>query len=175
MHGIVFSELKKFVDKNYGINIWPVLLSASGLNGKAYQPNLPYPDVELIEIVRQACILTELPKDSLLEAFGKFIVPDLIAVFKYTINSSWKTLDLIENVETVIHKAVRLNNKGAQPPKLKVSRVSANLIEILYQSPRKMEHLGVGIIKGIAEHYNEKVHVNFRALTTETSVITVKV
>jgi hypothetical protein len=174
MHGIVFAELKKFVDTNYDHSVWLELLSASGLNGRTYLPNLPYPDEELVEIVSQACIRTGASKETLLESFGRFIVPDLLAIFKYTINPTWKTLDLIENVENVIHKAVRINNKGATPPMLKVSRVSKSLIEIVYQSPRKMEHLGVGIIKGIGHYFNEKVDVSIRTLAPETSLISIR-
>ena len=173
MHGIVFAELKKFVDKTFDRNVWAELLKSGGLEGKTYLPNMPYPDEDIVEIVSQACIRTGISKEQLLESFGQFIVPDLLSVFSYAIHPAWKTLDLIENVETVIHKAVRINNKGAQPPRLTVSRVSNTLVEILYQSPRKMEYLGVGIIKGLALHYNERIHVKCQTLTPETSVITV--
>jgi len=173
MHGIIFAELRKFVEGNHDHKTWVELLKASGFDGRTYYPNMPYPDSELVEIVSQASIQMGVSKDSLLESFGKFIVKDLLVVFKYTLQPDWNTLDLIENVETVIHKAVRINNKGAQPPKLTVSRVSQTRVEIVYQSPRKMEHLGVGIIKGIADSFKEKVRVGCETLSAETTLISV--
>ena len=175
MHGIVFAELKKFVDTTFDPTVWAELLKSSGLDGKIYLPTQPYPDEDIIELVSQACIRSGLSKEELLDQFGQFIVPDLLSIFNYAIQPSWKTLDLIENVESVIHKAVRINNKGAVPPKLTVSRVSQSVVEIIYQSPRRMEHLGVGIIKGIAAYFKEKVVVNCKVLTPETSLISIKV
>jgi hypothetical protein len=36
MHGIIFSELKKYVDTKFGPSTWPTLLTESGLGPKLY-------------------------------------------------------------------------------------------------------------------------------------------
>jgi predicted hydrocarbon binding protein len=58
-----------------------------------------------------------------------------------------------------MHTAVRLQNPGAEPPKLECSRISPDQVVIVYKSSRKLCPIGKGIIKGIAEHYNDKVTI----------------
>lgn len=154
MHGIVFTELQKYVSTNFGPATWFALPKEAGLESKVFLPTRPYPDEDIIAIVKAACQATGKTADQILEDFGYFIAPDLLKIFAASINPKWKTLDFLKNVESVIHKAVRINNPGATPPDLNVKRVSA--VEIIYTSPRKMASLGLGIIKALAKHYNEE-------------------
>jgi hypothetical protein len=156
MHGIVFVELQKYVNTNFGYATWVTLLKEAGLEGKVFLPTRPYPDEDIIAIVKVACQATGKTADQILEDFGSFIAPDLLKIFAASIDLQWKTLDFLENVESVIHKAVRINNPGATPPSLNVKRISANEVEITYTSPRKMASLGLGIIKALAKHYKEE-------------------
>ena len=48
------------------------------------------------------------------------------------------------------------------------------MIEIVYQSPRKLEHLGIGIIKGIASHYRQTVNVQIGHHSDKATLIKVE-
>lgn len=100
--------------------------------------------------------LSNVPLDKHLLQFGEFIVPDLLKVFKHLINPDWRTLDLLENVEGTMHKAVRVNNPGATPPELKINRIDNNTVQINYYSKRNLPDLARGIIIGIAKQYKEE-------------------
>jgi hypothetical protein len=100
-----------------------------------------------------------LDRETALSEFGKFMAPGLISTYKAYIKPEWKCLDLLENIENTIYKAVRITNAGAEPPKLAVSRTNSGEVRIDYTSPTKMISLGEGIIVKIAEHFNEKISI----------------
>jgi hypothetical protein len=50
-------------------------------------------------------------------------------------------------------------NSTANPPILNVTKISNNLLMIDYFSKRKMGDLAVGIIKGIAKFYTNKIRL----------------
>jgi len=48
MHGIILSELKKYVTEKLGPSAWPKLLSEAGLPNKIYLASTLYPDEEVV-------------------------------------------------------------------------------------------------------------------------------
>lgn len=157
MHGVIFVEMEKYVDTKFGGDTWNTLLASAGLGAKAYSGTKTYPDEEVIALVSTASKMTGIPIPAILEDFGEFIVPDLAKTYKVLIRPRWKTLDLLENTESIMHRMVRAAYRGATPPILKSSRVSPNEVVITYGSQRKMCALAKGIVKGIAALYAEQV------------------
>jgi hypothetical protein len=159
MHGIIFAGLKKYVVANFGNDAWNGLLKDTGIGSKIYLPTQTYPDQEIVALVTAASQKTGKPAQTLLEGFGEFIVADLATIYRSMIKPEWRTLDLIENTEGTMHKAVRLRDRGATPPTLVVTRTSPDEVVIVYSSARKMCGVAKGIVKGIARHYNEQVTI----------------
>ncbi len=159
MYGIIHSQLKKYVTDKYDAPTWDLVLTNAGLPGRVYMAGIAYPDSEVLSIVMTASTMTGRPVPELLEDFGAFIVPALAGTYKAFIRPEWRTLDFIENTEHAIHKAVRMKDKGAEPPRLAVARASANEVVIDYRSARKMCSVAKGIARGVSEHYNEHVDI----------------
>ncbi len=157
MHGLILAELKKFVDQRLGGDTWKNVLRDAGLGVKVYMPTQVYPDTDVAAIVAAASKLSGLPTVAVLEQFGEFIVPDLVAVYGAYVRPEWKTLDLLLNTEGTIHRVVRTRDAGALPPELRVTRVSAEEVAIEYSSARKLCAVARGIVKGVAVHYRETV------------------
>ena len=160
MHGLIFAELKKFVDAQLGTGAWTNLLQKSGLSAKTYVAVQEYPDAEIVALVTTASQLTSIPVPDLLEAFGRFIVPDLLKSYGALLDKKWKTLDVIEHTENTIHRVVRLRNPGAKPPELVCRRPSEDEVMIHYASPRKMCSVAKGIARGVADHFSEQVEIS---------------
>lgn len=160
MHGIIFSELKKYVDTKLGGNAWSNLQKESRVGAKTYLAIQEYPDQEAVSLVSTASRITGKSVPAILEDFGEFIAPDLIGMYKGLIKPGWKTIDLIKNTEETIHKIVRLKNPGAKPAELKCSSPSPDEVVITYSSPRKMCSVAKGIAKGVAKHYNERILIS---------------
>jgi len=160
MHGIIFSELRKYAETRHGKDTWNTLLRNAGLANQTYLPVQEYPDSEIVAIVGAASSITGLSESAVLEDFGEFIAPALIKMFGHLLWAEWKTIDVIENTEGTVHSVVRVKNPGALPPKLKTRRNGPDEVVVLYTSPRQMCALAVGIGEGLAKHFNEKIAVN---------------
>jgi hypothetical protein len=159
MHGVVFSELRKYVDARLGAAAWNGLLTAAGLGQRLYLPVTEYPDEELVAIVSAASRTTGMPVDALQQDFGTFAAPNLIGMYKSLIKPTWRALDVLENTEQTIHTTVRRRNPGAAPPKLHITRTGDEVV-IRYTSARKMCAFGKGLIAGIAKHFGDTVAID---------------
>ncbi|HEV8486504.1 MAG TPA: heme NO-binding domain-containing protein [Blastocatellia bacterium] len=169
MHGIIFAELKKYVITKLGDQAWDNLLNESGIGTKIYLAFQTYPDQEAVALISTASKVTGESIPAILEDFGEFITPDLMAMYNHLIKPEWRTLDLIEHTEETIHHLVRIRQAGAQPPALHCSRADTDEVVITYSSPRKMCALAVGIAKGVAKHYNERITVKHTTCMLEGS------
>ena len=156
MHGIIFNQLFRFVRENHGFDELSEIMKDSGLKGKFYDATKSHPDTEIVAIVTAACERLNADKDVVLEAFGKFLVPTLMKTYQSFLLPNWRTIELLSNIETTMHRTVRLSQPGAAPPELIVDKVSDKEVNIKYLSKRQMHSLGVGLIKGIANHFNEE-------------------
>jgi hypothetical protein len=159
MHGLIFLEFQRFAQKQTFITDWESLLREAQLPVKSYSPARAYPDEELLALVGTVSRLLNLPVASVLEAFGEFAAPELIRLYGRLIQPEWKTLDLIEHTEKLIHAAVRVGNPGAQPPVLDCIRSTRDEVQIVYSSGRRLCALARGIVRGMARHYGETVRI----------------
>lgn len=160
MHGLILSELKRFTEAKFGKQEWRELLQEAGLGERDYLPDELYPDSEVVALVGGAARRAGADVQTILERFGEFIVPTLISAYRPYIKRGWSTLDVMEHAENIIHRAVRLRDPLAVPPRLRVRRVSFNEVMVTYESDRKMCGLAKGIARGVAEHYGEHIEVN---------------
>jgi predicted hydrocarbon binding protein len=158
MHGIIFGELKKLVDSRLGGDAWRTVLQEVGLGSVIYMPVGEYPDAHAVAIIGMIAQKTGKEVKVVLEEFGEFIAPHLLALYRHMVKPEWKTLDLLENTEQTIHRVVRLRNAGAKPPELKTDR-EKNEVLITYTSTRKMCGVAIGIVRGLARHYQEEIDI----------------
>jgi len=158
MHGLIFIELKKYVETKFDSATWEKLLEKAGQKHQLYLAATVYPDSDILKLVTTACEMTGLTANAVLEDFGRFIAPDLVEQYKFLINPNWGLLDFLANTEETIHKIVRFH-KGVTPPRLVTTRVAADKLVITYTSQRKMCALLKGIVKGAADLYKEDATV----------------
>jgi len=158
MHGLIFSELKKYVETKFDAKTWNTLLDQAGLKGNLYLAASVYPDNDLLSLVTTACKATGLTPNAILEDFGDFIAPDLIRQYGFLVKPDWTLVDFLCNTEETIHKIVRFH-PGVTPPQLIVRRVDDDRVTISYDSKRKMCALLKGIVKGTARQYKKTVSI----------------
>lgn len=155
IHGSIFILLQKFVESKYGEDSWVKLNETAKTEQQKYSVHENYSLSKMTSLIRAATNLTGLSESDLKEKLGEHLLPDLLNMYKSYLNPTWKTFELLENTERVMHKAVRQEDSKANPPILNVTRVSDRFLIIDYYSKRKMASLAIGIIKGIAKYYHE--------------------
>jgi hypothetical protein len=159
MHGLIFLQLQRFAQKQAGGAAWEQLLREARLPVKSYSPVGVYADRELVALVEAASRVFGMAVNGVLEAFGEFVAPEFIKLYGRLIQPEWKTLELIENTETLIHAAVRVGNPAATPPVLHCVRGTADELQIVYSSGRQLCSVARGIVRGVARHYGETVQI----------------
>lgn len=160
MHGVIFSELRKYAEARTGANGWDALLEKAGLKKKLYMAVGEYPDSEVVALVSAASAVTDLPIPAILEDFGEFITPSLMGMYGHLMKPNWRALDVIENTEGTVHTVVRVQNPGAKPPRLRTTRPSPEEVILIYDSPRQLCALAKGIGKGLAKHFKETLIIS---------------
>jgi hypothetical protein len=159
LHGSIFFLLRKFVENTFDNGTWLKLNEAVGISKPDYDIHEKY-DLSVFNSLRNGIAeKLSLSATEVNEKFGEYLVPDLLSFFWAHVNPAWKTYQLIENAEFVMHKAVRTQENKADPPILNVSRVHDKLLIIDYYSKRRLASLAVGIIRGIAGYYKESVRI----------------
>lgn len=160
MHGIIHVQLQKFVERLYGAAAWSELLKRAGLENELFTALQIYPDEQLGNLVNEAVKMAGVPRQHLLEEFGTFLVPTYLQVYGSLLKRDWNTIDVIEHTEETIHRVVRSRQPGADPPELKAERVSQTEVRVTYTSARQLCAVARGIVRGIANHFQETVQVS---------------
>lgn len=159
MHGIVFSQLQKYVVTKRGSRAWTTLLRNAQLENRAYLSVTEYPDAEMEALVSAIATMFGQPAAVVLEDFGVFIASPLMNIYEHLIPREWKTIDVIDKTEETIHNVVREQTPGAKPPVLHTIRRSVDEVVLIYGSPRKLCAFAIGIARGVAKHFNETIEI----------------
>ena len=161
MHGMIFGQLRKLAERN-APGSWHGLLADAHLSGRTYLPMMSYPDEELGAIISAGAMRLGLNVDELVFELGRFLAPELLRQYRELLDSSWRTLEVIEHSESTIDRVVRRTALGATPPTLGVTRTQSDEVTVRYRSPRRLCSLARGIIVGLAEHHAEAVTIEER-------------
>lgn len=160
MHGILFKGLKDFVVDTYDKPTWEQIRETAGVREDRYLPTSAYPDEELVALVEAAVAVSGVDQPTLLRAFGRYLVPPLVDMYGVYIDEEWTGLELIENVETTIHRALRSGDSFEyEPPGIAATRLDDDVVVITYGSSRGLCDVAVGLVNGIGEYYDESFDV----------------
>ena len=157
MHGIVFEQLREYVWRNHGAEVWTQLLTEAVPGRRFYAPDTGYPDQELEDLLAATSKKTGATRPELLTDLGIFIAPTLLDLYRPLVSPQWGLLDFLEHVEETIHHVVRLDDPAAAPPRLRVERPDATRVLVHYDSERNMCDLAKGIITGLQKEYGQAI------------------
>ena len=145
MHGVILYHLRQFAVERFGPDCWDNAQAAAGLEERVYVPVRLYPDGDMDALVAALEDETALHRNDLLEAFGKWVIPPLINMYRALIPRHWNARDFLLNVEEQVHqKVVRLKDPEARPPRIEVRELAPGVLEIGYRSHRDMSALALG-------------------------------
>jgi predicted hydrocarbon binding protein len=159
MHGLIHIELERFARDQAGDGPWEQAVIAANLTGRTYVPTDRYDDAEALLLVVALAKITAIGPQALLERFGRALVPALLSNFSDMVAPEWRTLELIQNTEELIHTALRASDEAARPPMLRVTRRGADEVLLIYASERRMCGVAKGIARGLGDHFGESIEV----------------
>lgn len=162
MHGILYKALKDLVVDRYGRDVWSEVRSEAGVGSKLYLPVTTYEDEELFDLVEATATVLDQEPDAILEPFGENVAAQLLDTYGNLVDPDWTAIDLVEHTEEHIHTVLRAHNPELSPPELECRREGADRVTVQYRSERQLCHVAIGIVRGVASHYEEDLTISER-------------
>ena len=159
MHGSICVIVQKFVETNFGVDSWLQILTQAGVPELRFSPIQHYPDEAVMQVIRATCEHLKIEEDVALTSVGKFAAKELLRFAKHMLHPEWRTFEVLNNLESLIHRTVRLGNPGAEPADIQCHQISDSQIQVIYSSRRGLCALASGILSGMGEVFSQKLEI----------------
>lgn len=159
MHGSICCIVKKCVVSHHGAGVWDAIVAHAGLSEVRFSPIQFYPDEAVTQLLTSACELLEVDLDSLLVEIGKFAAPELVAFAGNMIHPEWGSLELLANLEHLIHRTITVRSPEARPAHIQAFEITADRMQVVYSSRKGLCRLAHGILLGLETAFSEKLQV----------------
>ena len=160
MHGVIFTSLHEYLTASHGEE-----LAGDVFAGHAdFLATESYPDEQFLQLVGRATQATGRHVDALVHDFGVFTaITTFNRLYPAFFSVTPSAREFLLTVEGRIHELVRATMPNATPPKLAVTGLDDDGVEIVYSSPRQLCVLLRGLVQGTASHYGEQATIEERA------------
>ncbi len=116
-----------------------------------------YPDADLLRWVQAVAARLDTPAADVLRAYGRFLMGFLADAHPIFLVDIETPIEMLEQVEAVIHVEVKKLLQDAHPPAIELRRDDAESGTLIYRSPRKLCVLLEGLLQGLAERFGRRV------------------
>lgn len=169
MRGIFFVQLQSYVCNNFERKTWEKILVQAGLSdSKIYYSHQQYPEEEFFQVLAEALRITKTSLDKFLVDLGEKLVPFFVQTYNSVIQKDWKTLDVIERLELFNYNILQQGENALNQGKFICKRENHS-VNVTYISPRKMCYFAIGLMKGFAKHFNEKIIIKHNQCALENA------
>ncbi len=163
MKGVIFTEFLGMVAGRFSEEMVDDIIDDADLpSGGAYTSVGRYDHSEIVSLVGALSGRTGAPVPDLVKAFGHHLFGRLSALHPEFLLGVGDALDFLESVDKVIHVEVLKLYPDAMLPRFDTTRDGKRL-QMIYSSPRGMEDLAEGLIRGCAEHFSQDLHIERHA------------
>lgn len=163
MHGILFKSLKDHVSDAAGRDAWEAVRADAGLDDRVYLAVDSYDDAELTALVDAYAVYSDTPPEGVLVGLGQTAATNFMDTYGSTaVHETDSALDLVAQVEPLVHTVLRNRNEAMDPPKLVCSR-DGDTVTIEYRSPRLLCELARGLVSGIGDYLDDPLRAVERA------------
>jgi len=154
MYGFMYVELERYIVTHIGPEAWQDTCRQATGGRSSFTATESYDDADFLALVRSASRVSSVELPGLLEDFGAFLIPTLIASHASDVAPATNALDVLANAEQHVRTA-RLIDRDIMPPPVRAERVSEREVRIHYASSRKICCLARGLARGVLRHYGE--------------------
>ncbi|MDP2561649.1 heme NO-binding domain-containing protein [Psychrobium sp. 1_MG-2023] len=160
MQGSIYTAFSDMVIEQMGMESWNELIDETKPPSQGiYTAGEQYQDSELINMVVLLVEKTGLPIEQLLESFGEFLFDKLYKNSPADLSNIDNLRDFLLAIDSVIHVEVKRLHPQAYLPKFKYIEDRDDQLTLQYFSKRKLCHVSVGLIKGAANKFKQKIQL----------------
>lgn len=168
MKGIVFSEFIELVEDKFGLEIADTIIEKSNLPNKgAYTQVGTYDHHEMLTLLTHLSEQTNIQVQTLVQTFGEHLLDRFVEMYPQFFESVNTCFEFLETIEHKVHVEVKKLYPDAELPTFDSKIISANHMELMYQSKRPFSALAYGLITGSARYYGEAIDIEMEDLSTD--------
>ena len=159
MKGMIFNLLEDLIDEKFGEEIMEEIYAQAKLSDGAppFVGPETYPDSDLFAIVTLLSEKTDLPIETLVYEFGKYLFPILANKYPVFLENMNSPIEFLKTVNDVIHLEVKKLFEAANPPKIIIEQIDSNRAVLHYSSERKLCKLVEGLLDGVGDYFGQKI------------------
>lgn len=159
MKGIVFTEFQELVEGAFGLEVADKVVSKGCPFQWGFTSVGTYDHHILLEMVGQLSAETGAPAHELVHAFGKHLFQSFLRAYPGSFRNVSSTFELLNNVETVIHREVCKLYPDAELPHFYFHEAEPGCFKMEYRSSRPFAVLAGGLIEASIAHFGEALEV----------------
>lgn len=172
MKGIIFVEFLEMVDKMLGMETTEEIIEKSNLpSGASYTTVGTYDDAEMISLVTQLHLKTQIEVPVLLKTFGKYLFNSFTVRYKDMLHHLKDSFEMLKRIDNYIHVEVQKIYPKAKLPVFQTEEISDKELKLIYTSDRKMPDLAEGLMEATLEYFNEDFSISRTALKEDNSSV----
>ena len=160
MKGVINKGIQDMVEKLFGPEAWEKVKSLAGCDEPFFAIGSDYPDEMTVALVKAASEVAELPVETVMVEYGKFMVPNTLkeqyAAYFALAGSSPR--EFLLNVPRV-HEYVTRSIPNAAPPKFEYEDLPDGRMLMKYESPRRLCPVLRGLILGVGLLFDQELEV----------------
>ncbi|MFT5708992.1 MAG: hypothetical protein ACI9ES_003299 [Oceanospirillaceae bacterium] len=168
MKGIIFTEFLDIVESAFGLEVCQQMLDQAFDEG-VYTAVGSYDHRDLVKLIIALSKITGVPAGDLQEVYGQAVFTRLLESLPFKKESGHNTFSFIQRVENHIHIEVKKLYPDATPPRFEFISVEETAMVMDYRSARCMSHVCLGLIKGCADYFDQKVNVTMTPMDANES------
>ena len=169
MYGLIHRSIRGYVKTTYGDTVWAQIESKADLDESAFVSMQGYPDEVTVRLLVSASEELGEPLSDLLDQFGRYWVLHTARV-EYGPLFEFAGTDLLSFLRNLnaMHEQVAISFANLQQPSFALESKEDGTLLLHYESIREgLAPFVIGLIHGLAEHFDEAVEVELVEARTD--------
>lgn len=161
MKGTIVKCLKEMVENKFGKDKWDAICEKSGFpKGGIISLSADIDDATVMKLLESTCTTLGVTLDQAADAFGDYWVNSYAPSVYKSIFAKYKSArEFILGMDEV-HIMVTKTVPNAKPPRFTYKFTDDKTLVMTYDSSRGLIVVLMGLVKGLARHFNEKLTVS---------------
>lgn len=159
MHGLINRSLQCFLRDTYGVAAWQDIAAAAGAPAEGFEPMLRYDDAVTVRVIAAAAAHLDLPRDSLLEDLGTYLVshPNREGLRRLLRFGGVSFEDFLLSIDDLPGRG-RLAVADLELPQLELADLGGGRFEVALLGPHAdFAPVLVGVLRAMADDYGALV------------------
>ena len=172
MKGVVFTEFIEMVEQKFGFEVSDKIISNANLASDGVYTSVgTYPESEMISLLTNLEKEVNIEIPVLLNTFGYYLFGRFSVLYPHFFVEKKSAFEFLKTIQDYIHVEVLKLYPDAKLPTIQVNICNETTMELIYNSERKLGQLALGLIKGCAEYFNEKIKIDLEPIEKDGSKI----